>query len=189
MHRNLIKIFIGSALLGGAGVAFAGGGSDAATSDGALTLSAFTFRADDVTSMQSDNALTAFLEDKFNVKFDWDVVPSQESDIVREKLNLLIAADDYPDIIMAGRFNSSEAFKWGLEGVVVPLNDLIDENAPNIQAAFALKPYFEPAITAPDGNIYFIPHFGRMLSLLSTLEAVDPRGLAGEAWLRDAADY
>ena len=40
----------------------------------------------------------------------------------------------------------------------MPLNKLIDQHAPNIKAFFKENPEVAKAITAPDGNIYYMPY-------------------------------
>jgi len=47
--------------------------------------------------------------------------------------------------------------EYGMEGAFQPLNDLIDSYAPHIRALLDERPEIENFITAPDGNIYFIP--------------------------------
>ena len=82
-------------------------------------------------------------------------MPSQER---KQKQNLLLASGDYPEIFWAGDFGNAEQMRYGGQGILQPLNDLID-HAPDILAAFEFKPYFRPEITTPDGNIYTLPHF------------------------------
>ena len=43
---------------------------------------------------------------------------------------------------------------YGKQGVLIPLNGLIDQYAPNLKAMMDKKPYLKEAMTAPDGNIY-----------------------------------
>src|SRR5690606_8565908 len=42
--------------------------------------------------------------------------------------------------------------------VLLPLNDLIDQYGSEIKRAFEDDPDLKAAITAPDGNIYALPH-------------------------------
>ncbi len=50
-----------------------------------------------------------------------------------------------------------DIIRYGSEGLLIPLNDLIDEYAPNLKAIFDAKPHYRQQITAPDGNIYSLP--------------------------------
>ncbi|SNS84559.1 extracellular solute-binding protein [Tropicimonas sediminicola] len=79
----------------------------------------------------------------------------------RELFNLMIASGDIPDIV-GGEFSGAgvkEAFdQYGMEGAFLPLNDLIAEHAPDIQKVLDENPTIRAAISAPDGNIYYIPY-------------------------------
>lgn len=79
----------------------------------------------------------------------------------RELFNLMIASGDIPDIV-GGEFRGAgmkEAFdQYGMEGAFLPLNDLIAEHAPEIQKMLDENPVVKAAISAPDGNIYYIPY-------------------------------
>lgn len=75
----------------------------------------------------------------------------------QEAFNLLIASGDLPDIVGGNRLKD-KFNQYGQEGAFVPLNDLIDKHAPNIKAFFDKNPNLEAAITAADGNLYYIPY-------------------------------
>ena len=103
------------------------------------------------------NKFTKFVEDKFNIKFDWQINPS---DGAKEKRQISLASGDYPDayILTAyiDEFSQADVLKYGQQGVLLPLNDLIDKYAPNIKAAMEKHPELKTLNTAPDGNIYGI---------------------------------
>ncbi len=67
--------------------------------------------------------------------------------------NVMMASGELPDIIVAERENF---FKYGPEGAFLPLNDLIDQYAPNIKKFLAEREDIRKYLTAPDGNIYSI---------------------------------
>lgn len=82
-----------------------------------------------------------------------------------EAFNLLIAQGDLPDIV-GGHLIRDRVNRYGPEGAFLPLNDLVAEHAPHIAAFFAERPELQAAISASDGNYYFIPYlpdgqFGR----------------------------
>jgi putative aldouronate transport system substrate-binding protein len=82
------------------------------------------------------------------------IAPSQG---FKDKKQLVIASGDYPEVFLSGDFTSDEQLKYGKQGMLVPLNELIDTYAPNIKQALTDLPYLKQGITAPDGNIYSIP--------------------------------
>ena len=109
----------------------------------------------------STNLYSLLLEKKFNVKFEWQTVP-WEVTAVKEARNLSLASGDYPDLYIMNQdidlFTQNELIKYGQQqGVLLPLNDLIDEYAPNVKANIEKYPYYKANAVAPDGKIYGIP--------------------------------
>lgn len=74
-----------------------------------------------------------------------------------EALNLMLATGNIPDIVGSSRLKDF-VNQFGPEGAFVPLNDLIDEHAPNLKAYFESRPEIQAAISAADGNMYYIPY-------------------------------
>ncbi|MGO4909443.1 sugar ABC transporter permease [Pseudorhodobacter sp. W20_MBD10_FR17] len=84
-----------------------------------------------------------------------------------EAMNLLLATGDLPDIV-GGNKIQQPVNQYGPEGAFVPLNDLVKEYAPHIQAFWDTHPGLQQAISAYDGNYYYIPYL--------------PDGKFGRAW-------
>ena len=76
----------------------------------------------------------------------------------REAHNLLIASGNIPDIF-GGQAIKDFVNEYGPEGAFLPLNALIDEHAPNIKAFMEANPDRFAAVTAADGNLYYVPYF------------------------------
>ncbi|MHA6344938.1 extracellular solute-binding protein [Roseivivax sp. CAU 1761] len=74
-----------------------------------------------------------------------------------EAMNLLLAAGNLPDIV-GGANIRQPVNEYGPQGAFVPLNELVDEHAPNIKAWFDEHPDIWDAIAAYDGNVYYIPY-------------------------------
>ncbi|MCV6824008.1 MULTISPECIES: extracellular solute-binding protein [Halocynthiibacter] len=74
-----------------------------------------------------------------------------------ESMNLLIASGDMPDIV-GGHLIKQPVNEFGPQGAFVPLNDLVEEHAPNIKAFWDSHPGLKEAISAYDGNYYYIPY-------------------------------
>ena len=84
-----------------------------------------------------------------------------------EAMNLLLASGDMPDIV-GGHLIKQPVNEYGPQGAFVPLNELVAEHAPNIQAFWDSHPGLQEAISAYDGNYYYIPYL--------------PDGKYGRAW-------
>ncbi len=81
----------------------------------------------------------------------------QENSGKTEALNLMLATGAIPDIVGSSRLKDF-VNQYGPEGAFIPLNDLIDEHAPNLKAFFESRPEIANAISAADGNMYYIPY-------------------------------
>ncbi|MBD2871711.1 extracellular solute-binding protein [Paenibacillus arenilitoris] len=93
-------------------------------------------------------------EAKSGIHVNWEQVP--DTSFV-EKRNILLASGDVPDAIFRAQLQNSDLVKYGADGVFIPLNDLIEEHAPNLKRIFEQYPEVKEGITQPDGNIYSLP--------------------------------
>lgn len=100
------------------------------------------------------NLFTKWAEEKTNIKIEWDLVPDNA---LNDRKQLMLASGDYPEVILHGNLTKEEQMKYGKQGVFIPLNDLIEQYAPNIKKAMGDIPYMKSSITSPDGNIYALP--------------------------------
>ncbi|KOP64752.1 ABC transporter substrate-binding protein [Bacillus sp. FJAT-18019] len=73
------------------------------------------------------------------------------------KKNLVFASGDYPDIFFGAKLTQAEELNYGGQGILLPLEDLINEYAPNIKKVLEDHPDIRKSITAPDGHIYSLP--------------------------------
>ncbi|MBS4217480.1 extracellular solute-binding protein [Bacillus sp. FJAT-49711] len=95
--------------------------------------------------------------EKTNIDFKYDTPPLSD---FQTKLNLAFASGDVADIIFAAgsdNLTSGMEVKYGKQGVLLPLEDLIDEYAPNFKALMENNPEIKKSITTTDGHIYALP--------------------------------
>lgn len=71
-----------------------------------------------------------------------------------EKLNLLLNSGDYPEILYKPA--GVDLDSYGMEGILIPLEDLIREYAPNLSAHLDERNAWNE-LKAPDGHIYSLP--------------------------------
>lgn len=100
------------------------------------------------------NEFTKWYEEKTNVHIEWEVVPEQS---MQEKLNLVLASQDYPDVVLGMGVSPAQQMIYGEQGVFVPLNEMIEKYGVETKKVFAENPYIKDTITAPNGNIYDLP--------------------------------
>ncbi|MCM3040762.1 extracellular solute-binding protein [Paenibacillus motobuensis] len=94
------------------------------------------------------------MEKLTGIKIEYRNAPRDSFDT---KKNLVFASGDYPDIFFAAKLTQAEEQTYGSQGILLPLEDLIDEYAPNIKKALEDNPDIRKSITAPDGHIYSLP--------------------------------
>ncbi|NSW92047.1 MAG: extracellular solute-binding protein [Firmicutes bacterium] len=130
--------------------------------------------------MHGDFAEMAYfkeMEKLTNIKIEF--LPVDESSWA-EKKNLALASGDLPDVFFNGLDVKDETM-YGIQGkTLIPLNDLIENYAPNLKKVFKEYPDTKPAITAMDGNIYMLPY------IADTLTVADSTLYVRGDWIREA---
>src|SRR5699024_1222219 len=122
--------------------------------DKKITLDFFAGKAPATHEDWNDVLIYNEYEDISNIDINWEMVPF---DSLSEKLNLALSGGSLPDAFHSANISSQDLLKYGEQGTLVPLNDLIDEYAPNFKAILEEYPELEKSITLLDGNIYSFP--------------------------------
>lgn len=120
-------------------------------SDEPLTLTAFVHWVD-LRVLTDDMPIPTEMARYTNVTFDG--VAAEYSSSSDQEFNLLMTDTVLPDLV-GGKL--IDLATYGQEGAFIPLNDLIDEYAPNIKAVFEMYPEAEAAVTDEFGDIYAVP--------------------------------
>ncbi|WP_347835321.1 extracellular solute-binding protein [Gracilibacillus sp. JCM 18860] len=106
------------------------------------------------------NSFTKFAEEEFGINFEFETT-SMDGAAAKERRQISLASGDYPDVYFltewVDQFKANDLLKYGKQGVLIPLNDLIEEHAPNLQKVLEEHEEFRKITVAPDGNIYGIP--------------------------------
>lgn len=105
-----------------------------------------------------------------NIDIEWIEVPTSSWD---EKINILFASNELPDAIIGGVKNMSEYYKQ-----LTPLDEYIDQYAPNVKKFFEERPDYPPALRGVDGKIYGFP-----IGDESTHNIIDSQMWINTAWL------
>lgn len=103
----------------------------------------------------SYNDKTAVQEEiakRTGVTITWDTYSSDVETVLQTRMASL---EGLPDMVEVPPFDSNVGVDtYSRNGVLIPLNDLIAEYAPNIQKLFETYPALEAMCTSSDGNIY-----------------------------------
>ena len=115
---------------------------------GALALPWFTKELNDFPVIQDMQRAT-------NVAVEWVMIPS--GDGRAQKVNLMFAAGETPDVFFRSTIDTAQKQKFIDDGLLMPMDELIDSYGPNIARVFELFPAAKFAATESDGNIYSTP--------------------------------
>ncbi|TLS44293.1 extracellular solute-binding protein [Streptomyces montanus] len=125
-----------------------------------VTLNVFAPQAAD--QNLKTNKFTQLIKQKFNITINWQTT-TQDGGPAKEKRQISLASGDLPDLYLlipwVDQFSQTELLKLSTQGVIQPLNQLIDQYGPNIKKAFADVPAYKRMATAPDGKIYGLPQW------------------------------
>src|SRR5690606_38740073 len=94
-----------------------------------------------------DNKVYRKIEQELGVKLEIETLVGD----AEQKLGVLIAGGEYPDLVSAHT-------KLVDAKAVIPLEDLIEEHAPRLREHYA--PYWNRMKDSSDGHIYWLPNFG-----------------------------
>ena len=100
------------------------------------------------------NEFTLDYEKKTGIHIEWDVVIGD----FEQKKNVVFASGTYPDAIMQGGISKAQQVSLGQNGVLMPLNDLIENDSKYFKEIMAQDDYIRKQLTALDGNIYGLPN-------------------------------
>lgn len=120
-----------------------------------ITLKMFASMSKTTENNWDDILIWNHYEDMTGIKVEFEQVSGES---LEEKRNLLLAGGTLPDALYAANIPPLDLFKYGEQGTFIPLNDLIDEYAPNLVALMEETPEIRRALTFPDGNIYSLPN-------------------------------
>jgi putative aldouronate transport system substrate-binding protein len=108
-----------------------------------------------------DNDMTRWYEELTGVHIEWQVVQAEGA---VQQLNLALASGDYPDIVFGFNWSPFELTMstigaYGEQGLFVPLNDYLEDNAPHLLTHVSEEyPVAKKIVTLPDGTIYSMPY-------------------------------
>ncbi len=97
----------------------------------------------------------AYVNERCNISFDLDEVMTSAGDAT-EKIGLSLASGDYPDAYLEFTLSKDDIDKYGEEGVLIPLENLIRQHAPNLATRLDEKELWQ-YLEAPDGHVYELP--------------------------------
>lgn len=124
-----------------------------------VTLSYWSSLGEKASQVITSNAqipIYDVLAEKTGVKIDWINPSIADQDT---QLNLLLASKNLPDMIF---YDWQSGYSGGItkavsDGIAIPLNDLINEYAPNFKALLEENPELKKQLSLDDGTIAMFP--------------------------------
>ncbi|WP_084402953.1 extracellular solute-binding protein [Paenibacillus antarcticus] len=87
------------------------------------------------------------------VKVNWE-----ELSDIGEKKNVILTRKTLPDAFYQVDWSNGDLLKYGQQGMFIPLEELIKENAPNLQKYLDENEDVRKGLTSADGHIYASPY-------------------------------
>lgn len=142
-----------------------------------LTIEVATWRRDGQVDY-NDMLLWQKYEELTGIHVEWIHLPN--ATFTESRNALFIDSDNMPDAIYRAKLTMSDINRYSADGLLVPLDDLIENYAPNLKAFFETYPQVRQALTMEDGHIYSLGYF----NLCSGL-TVQNRQFINTSWLNE----
>ena len=135
------------------------------------------------TSTQDPNERLIFqrIEKQTNVEIDWTCFVADQ---FADKKNLALAQfGSLPDGLFTAGMNDYDLLRYAKQGIIIPLENLIDKYMPNLQAVFEKYPEYRTMVTAPDGHIYSFPWIEQLGEGKEAIQAIGDIPYINKKWL------
>lgn len=134
-------------------------------------------------STQDPNERVIFqrLEEETNVHINWTCFVQDQ---FNDKKNLALSqAKSLPDGLFNAGMSNYDLLRYAKQGVIIPVEDLIENYMPNLQAVFEKYPEYKTMCTAPDGHIYSFPWIEQLGSGKEAIQSIGGMPFINKTWL------
>ncbi len=145
------------------------------------TLSILTSAEATSTQNPEEKVIYQRIKKETNVNVDWTCYVKDQ---FVDKRNLVLAkGSNLPDIILNADMGTLDLLKYGSQGLIVPVEDLIDKYMPNLKKVLEDNPSYRKLITAPDGHIYSFPWIEQLGTGKEAIQAIGGMPFINKTWL------
>ncbi|SFN85940.1 putative aldouronate transport system substrate-binding protein [Pseudobutyrivibrio sp. JW11] len=185
MKKNVKRFAAAALAMTMAASAFTGCGSkgNSASNADKVDVSNLSFPLDEkvtITGMTSypvgteeePNNRTIFkrLEDDTNVHVEWTAI---SSDQWGDKISLNMAnVNTLTDFVFNAGFSDSDLLRYADQGVIIPVEDYIDEYMPNLSSVFEKYPEYRTMCEDENGHIWALPWIEQLGSEKTAIQTV-----------------
>jgi len=128
----------------------------------------------------NDKLIWKRYEKDTNVHIDWT---NYTWDQFGDKRNLELASGDFPDAIFQAGLSDNDILRYAKQGVIIPVEDLINKDMPNLKKVLDSHPEYKKLITASDGHIYSFPWIEELGTGKEAIQALDDIPWINKKWL------
>ncbi len=121
------------------------------------------------------------LEEATNVHIDWKTIQGDQwgDKIALEMSNI----NTLPDFVFNAGFGDTELLKYAKQGVIIPVEELIDAYMPNLQAVFELAPEYRTMCEDEDGHIWAFPWIEQLGYEKTAIQTIGNMPFINKDWL------
>ena len=110
------------------------------------------------------------LEEKTNVHIEWKAI---QGDQWADKISLEMSnIKTLPEFVFTAGFGDTDLLKYAKQGVILPLEEYIDQYMPNLCKVFEQAPDYRPMCTDSEGHIWALPWIEQLGSEKTAIQTV-----------------
>ena len=121
------------------------------------------------------------LEEQTNVHIDWTAI---QSDQWSDKITLNMSnPNTLTDFVFTADFTDSNLLRYADQGVILNLEDYIDNNMPNLQKVFEQYPEYRTICTDIEGHIWPLPWIEQLGAEKTAIQTIGNMSFINTKWL------
>lgn len=121
------------------------------------------------------------LEEQTNVHIDWTAI---QSDQWSDKITLNMSnPNTLTDFVFTADFTDSNLLRYADQGVILNLEDYIDNNMPYLQKVFEQYPEYHTMCTDSDGHIWALPWIEQLGAEKTAIQTIGNMSFINTKWL------
>lgn len=133
-------------------------------------------------SQPNNRTIFKRLEEKTNVHVEWNAIQGDQwgDKIQLEMSNIKTLAE----FVFTAGFGDTDLLKFAKQGVIIPVEDLIENYMPNLKAVFEKVPQYKNMSTATDGHMWALPWIEQLGSEKTAIQLLDNMPFINTGWLK-----
>ncbi|MBQ6649781.1 MAG: hypothetical protein IJM67_00860, partial [Atopobiaceae bacterium] len=145
------------------------------------TLSGLTNYPAGTESEPNNRTIFKRLEEETNVHIDWRTIQGDQwgDKIALEMSNI----NTLPDFVFNAGFGDTELLKYAKQGVIINVEELIDNFMPNLKSVFEQAPEYRTMCTDEEGHIWALPWIEQLGYEKTAIQVIGNMPFINKWWL------